>query len=154
MANDPLASDFITHVPAWRVRRLRELLRQVQAEGRLGVAGAEDEHRALKRVRSAARAAVAQDAARSPRLKATRAAKLAAKVEAGRRGPLLHAIADRHFDGSEPPRGAIQAAYREVTATLRAGGMSAPKFHRWRVWLSYMGRVPWPRSQAHLASGD
>lgn len=142
-----MTGDFRSHVPAWRIRKLRRAIDEAREEGRRRIAGPEGEHRALRRVRAAAMAAAAPVGGG---YSLRRAARLAARVEARHRGPILTAIADSRFDGSAPARGAVKRVYGEVQQALHAQGLPAPKYYRWRIWLSYKGYIPWPRSMGHL----
>lgn len=138
-----MTDDFATHVPAWRIRRLRIVLRAAEEEGRRGEPDEAGDHRAILRRRARGRAAA--QAARPGRA-ARRSVLRYGRLLSGdrRRVDFLLANARRHFTAAKPPRGALVAAYADLRATMKAAGLPTPKRHRWRAWLAYAGFVPLP----------
>jgi hypothetical protein len=147
-----MTDDFATHIPAWRIRRLRGVLRAAEEEGRRGESDEPDDHRAILRRRARGRAAM--------RPAGTSRASLRSVLRYGRllsgdrrRVDFLLANARRHFTAAKPPRGALATAYADLKAEMKAAGLATPKRHRWRAWLAYAGFVPLPSAAAAAGAG-
>lgn len=149
-----MTDDFATHVPAWRIRRLRAVLRAAEEEGRRGEADAADDHRAILRRRARGRTAAQQTT--TPSRATLRNVLRYGRLLSGdrRRVEFLLANARRHFASAKPPRGALAAAYAALKADMKAAGLPTPKRHRWRAWLAYAGFVPLPSAAAAAAAGN
>lgn len=150
-----MTDDFATHVPAWRIRRLRGVLRAAEDEGRRGEPDEAGDHRAIRRRRARGRAALqpaADEASPTSRRSVLRYGRLLSGDR--RRVDFLLANARSHFTASRPPRGALAAAYADLKATMKASGLPTPKRHRWRAWLAYAGFVPLPSAATGAAAGN
>lgn len=150
-----MTEDFATHIPAWRIRRLRGILRTAEEEGRRGEADEAGDHRAILRRRARGRAA------RQPTPAVASPATLRRVLRYGRlltgdrrRVDLLRANAIRHFTAAKPPRGALATAYAELKAEMKAAGLPTPRRHRWRAWLAYAGFVPLPGISPDVATAS
>lgn len=150
-----MTNDFTTHVPAWRIRRLRGVLRAAEEEGRRGEADEAGDHRAILRRRTRGRAAV------PPAPTGASPATLRRVLRYGRlltgdirRVDLLRANAIRHFTTEKPPRGALATAYADLKAEMKAAGLPTPRRHRWRAWLAYAGFVPLPGISPDVATAS
>lgn len=138
-----MTDDFATHIPAWRIRRLRGVLRAAEEEGRRGEADEAGDHRAIRRRRARGRATMRPAGASRASLRSVlRYGRLLSGDR--RRVDFLLANARRHFAAAKPPRGALATAYADLKATMKAAGLATPKRHRWRAWLAYAGFVPLP----------
>lgn len=148
-----MTDDFATHIPAWRIRRLRAVLRAAEEEGRRGEPDEAGDHRAILRRRAQGR--IAAQAAR-PGRGARRSVLRYGRLLSGdrRRVDFLLANARRHFTAAKPPRGALVAAYADLKASMKAAGLPTPKRHRWRAWLAYAGFVPLPSAATGAAAGN
>ncbi len=147
-----MTDDFATHIPAWRIRRLRGVLRAAEEEGRRGEPDEAGDHRAILRRRARGRAAVRP----TPKTATSRSVLRYGRMLSGdrRRVDFLLANARRHFTAAKPPRGALATAYADLKATMKAAGLPTPKRHRWRAWLAYAGFVPLPSAAAAAAAGS
>lgn len=147
-----MTDDFATHIPAWRIRRLRGVLRAAEEEGRRAEPDEAGDHRAILRRRARGRAAVRP----TPKTGTSRSVLRYGRMLSGdrRRVDFLLANARRHFTEAKPPRGALATAYADLKATMKAAGLPTPKRHRWRAWLAYAGFVPLPSAAAAAAAGN
>lgn len=115
-------------MPAWRRRRLRDLLLAAIGEAERGIPGPPDEHRALRRVR-----------ARHDRSAAPRPLSAAAQsVLRGARGALVVELTDALLAAGTTRT--VAALHRAVATQVRARGHPAPRLWRFRRWLAESGR--------------
>ncbi len=150
-----VTDDFRTHIPAWRIRRLRGVLRAAEEEGRRAEADEADDHRAILRRRARGRMSV-QPVRTNGRTATLRSVLRYGRLLSGdrRRVDFLLANARRHFTAAKPPRGALATAYADLKTEMKAAGLATPKRHRWRAWLAYAGFVPLPSAAAVAAAGN
>lgn len=150
-----MKDDFATHIPAWRIRRLRGILRAAEEEGRRGESDEADDHRAILRRRARGRLAV-QPVQTNGSPATLRSVMRYGRMLSGdrRRVNFLLANARSHFTAAKPARGALAAAYADLKADMKAAGLATPKRHRWRAWLAYAGFVPLPSAAIAAAAGN
>lgn len=151
-----MIDDFATHIPAWRIRRLRGILRAAEEEGRRGEADEGGDHRAIRRRRALGRAATRPAPAAGASPATLRRVLRHGRLLTGdiRRVDLLRANAIRHFTTARPTRGALATAYADLKAEMKAAGLPTPRRHRWRAWLAYAGFVPLPGISPDVATAS
>lgn len=125
-------SSFGSSVPAWRVRRLRAVLRDVEAQAAAGISSEGPEHRAIQRCRARVAARKLEGAAIIPGKRRA--------ISAAEQRIIWTAIV--RYRGSvspigDTPRGGQVEAWREACAKCRAARLPMPSKSTVHSWFNY-----------------